>query len=433
MPCNTNRLVNLMKILTHNTVLGAFIKPAIDALEYVRFKPGIFKALTMEDFITLGVLRHIKGQTTLRDQIQELFHLDPVDGPPLARSTWSDAMASVHRRDILRGVIQRLQEVASRNIADRLENFSCLAGRSVYAVDGTYQKESCHYRKITPRQGGKDNPKGHGLLTFFDARLGCPVDVVVQTDTTHEVNVLKSSKFQGLSEKNALFLVDRGFIDASFWNSKKTKYGITMISRMKTSLVVESSEEQPVAATEENQGVLKDEHIILRSGGTATWRRITYCAPNGQKLIFLTNELIVEPGMIAFLFLRRWDEEKCFDTWKNDLSASKAWGYKKVSIENQALLAIVTSLLIAIFLHEHAESYGIKDEKALTKQEKRLLAESKSSEGERPASSHFFPGLFRFTSKVSKQVIRFFKGCFLKTMDYELLEVEFWPLLKQYL
>ena len=103
MPHNTNRLFNIMKTLTQNTVLGTFINPAIEALEYVRFKPGIFKTLDMESFITLGVLRHIKGQTSLRDQVQELFHLDPIDGPPLARSTWSDAMASVNRRDNLKG------------------------------------------------------------------------------------------------------------------------------------------------------------------------------------------------------------------------------------------------------------------------------------------------------------------------------------------
>ena len=190
----------------------------------------------MEDFITLGVLRHIKGQTTLRDQIQELFHLDSVDGPPLARSTWSDAMASVNRRDILRGVIQRLQGVASRNITDRLENFSCLAGRSVYAADGTYQKESCHYQKVTPRQGGNDNPKGHGLLSFFDVRLGCPVDVVVETDTTHEINVFKFCNFRGLSERNALFLVDRGLIDAPFWN-----YAILSISTVASTIIISPS------------------------------------------------------------------------------------------------------------------------------------------------------------------------------------------------
>ena len=65
MPCNAKRLVNIMKILTQNTVLGTFINPAIDALEYVRFKPGIFKTLNMEGFITLGVLRHINPITTL--------------------------------------------------------------------------------------------------------------------------------------------------------------------------------------------------------------------------------------------------------------------------------------------------------------------------------------------------------------------------------
>ena len=111
--------------------------------------------------------------------------------------------------------------------------------------------------------------------------------------------------------------------------------------------------------------------------------------------------------MIAFLFLRRWDEEKCFDTWKNDLSASKAWGYKRISIESQALLAIITSLLIAIFLREHAEQHGIKDEKALEKQDKRLLVESENSEDNRSACSPFFHDLFRFTFKVSRQVIRF--------------------------
>jgi hypothetical protein len=39
-----------------------------------------------------------------------------------------------------------------------------LQGRPVYAMDGTYQSESAHYGRCTPRQGGEDNPKGHALL-----------------------------------------------------------------------------------------------------------------------------------------------------------------------------------------------------------------------------------------------------------------------------
>jgi len=32
---------------------------------------------------------------------------------------------------------------------------------------------------------------------------------------------------------------------------------------------------------------------------------------------FLTNEFELEPRLIAFLSSRRWEEEKCFATWKN--------------------------------------------------------------------------------------------------------------------
>jgi hypothetical protein len=40
----------------------------------------------------------------------------------------------------------------------------------------------------------------------------------------------------------------------------------------------------------------------------------------------LTNEFDLEPGIIAVLYSRRWEEEKRFDTWKNDFSLAKAWG-----------------------------------------------------------------------------------------------------------
>jgi hypothetical protein len=41
----------------------------------------------MPDFITLGDLRHIQGISTLREQIQSLFHLDDtnVEKLPMGR------------------------------------------------------------------------------------------------------------------------------------------------------------------------------------------------------------------------------------------------------------------------------------------------------------------------------------------------------------
>jgi IS4 transposase len=99
-----------------------------------------------------------------------------------------------------------------------------------------------------------------------------------------------------------------------------------------------------------NEGVLKDLRITLRSS-RQNWRLITFRSPRGHLVEFLTNEFKLEPGVIAFLYSRRWEEEKCFDTWKNDFSLAKAWGASLAAIENQVRLAIVTSLLVALLLH----------------------------------------------------------------------------------
>ena len=63
---------------------------------------------------------------------------------------------------------------------------------------------------------------------------------------------------------------------------------------------------------------------------------------------------------------------KCFDTWKNDYAQGKAWGKEATAIKNQALLAIMTSILVAIFENDRLASWGISDKKALEKQEKRF-------------------------------------------------------------
>jgi hypothetical protein len=66
---------------------------------------------------------------------------------------------------------------------------------------------------------------------------------------------------------------------------------------------------------------------------------------------FLSNEFDLAPGAIAFLYSRRWEEQKFSDTWKNYFSLAKAWGAGVAAIENQVRLAIVTSLLVALLAH----------------------------------------------------------------------------------
>jgi hypothetical protein len=406
------RLRPLMSRLTDQTVLGQFLEPVERALERVRIAPGSFRVLGALDFLTLGVLRHIQAMGVMREQIQALLHLAPRadERAPLARSTWSDALSSPQRLHLTQAVRPRVLAEARALLPDRLAGIPGLGDRPVYALDGTYQAESAHYPRCTPRQGGEDNPKGHGLLSFYDLRLGCPQDVLVETRSRHETAVLKD--YDRLPHavtqvRRTVWVVDRGFIDAPFWDAKKATLGCTVITRMKRGLSIDSTEARPIAPLPLSQGVQRDLLVHLHSS-PHPWRLVTYRSRRGRTVEFLTNDFTLEPGVIAFLYSRRWEEEKCFDTWKNDLAQAKAWAQSRVAIEQQVLLALLTSVLIALLLHQALGAQGSQDEKALKKQDRRQRSTTDGTD--RP---DWTVPLFRWTSKISRQVWRFFKGNYL--------------------
>ncbi len=78
------------------------------------------------------------------------------------------------------------------------------------------------------------------------------------------------------------------------------------------------------------------------------------------------------------MLLRRWDEEKCFDTWKKCTLAKPSFGRRGqgygVAIENQTRLAICDQCPgRPLALHATLGLDGFNDEKALRKQDKRQV------------------------------------------------------------
>lgn len=426
---SSERLSSLIQTLTLNTVLGELIAPALSALETKsRANCNWFRSINMSDFITLGVLRHLKSITTLRALVQELGHVvDDVEQPPVARSTWSDAMASKRRLRVLHEVRLALLGAVMQCCPDRLCGITALGQRAVYAMDGSYQKESAHYGRKTKAQGGEDSAKGHCLLSIYDVRRGCVADVAVETRSRHEVPIMKDydATDGALTQvKGALWLVDRAFIDATYWDQKKHKHGIAMITRMKSSLSIDSNEYRDISKQRCNKGVVSDQQITLNSS-KQFWRLITYKSRRGRQVEFLTNDFSLEPGEIAFMYARRWDEEKAFDVWKNDLAMAKAWGKTKQSISSQVLLALITQLLLALFLTKHECE---DDKKSREKQEARQAG--KDGGTDRP---EWTEGIYRHTSRLSRQVLRFFEFCYGKLASPQLYERELRPLLVAYI
>lgn len=418
--------------LIDSTVLGDWFSPLMGVLEKVRFSDKPFVALPMHAFILYGCMRQVQSLVSLRDLVQTLFHSDTDNAElPLARSTFCDAMASPTRRAITRNVVSVLAREAQNQLPDKLAGVEGLGSRPVIAIDATYQKESSHYTPVYPSDGGVDNSKGHLLLTFYDVRKGIPLGVVTETQSIAEIKLLK----QGLDHAgdlmrvpNALYSVDRAFIDAAHWDASKRKYNITMVTRMKSNLnYAQDGKARDVSDSVCNEGVLYDLSITLDSSNKP-WRLIGFRTPDGTRYEYLSNDFDCEPGVIAFLYYRRWDEEKYFDNFKNDLSGAKAWNKSPVAIEQQANLAIVSYLLTRLFLHRYEKPLDLEKSNSTQERKHEIKQSAYESQIFGVAYRAFYTGL----SKITCQVWRFLKNCFLKERSLGLYQRQLKPLLQKY-
>lgn len=427
----SKRLDTIQSILLNNTVLNEWFLPMQKALDKVRYSRQRFSVLSAEFFILLGCLRQLQGTKILREQIQSLFDLDEsTETVPLARSTWSDALANAYRGKILREAVQVLVANARNELPDRFAKIEELGTRSIYAIDATYQKESSHYQPVYPSDGGTDNRKGHMAMTTYDMRAGLAVDSNTETVSIDEMRFLKEGWIapQWTCQKKALYVVDRAFIEARYWDQRKTKYGATVITRMKSVFKYQTLEELPVSLMPVNEGVIWDKKIQLKSS-KQIWRLINFLSPDGKVYEYLTNDFTLSSGMIAFLYHRRWDEEKYFDNYKTDMANSKAWAKSPIAIEQQALLGLVTHLLMRLFLHKKGLELGLEEDHQTQQKrhEKKEIVYCIKWEG------NYNRAFFKKLSKITKQAWRFLKNNFLKKSTQQLFEFNLRPVLVAYL
>ena len=461
---------NLENIMTHRraepltfsllqeTVLNDWFAPMKQAFEKVRYSDRIFQSLPMLSFTLLGGFRQLLSINTLREQIQTLFHWDEgSERVPVPRSTLSDAMGSSTRRDILRQAVSHLVPWAQDTLGDRLSDIEGIGQRSVLAIDATYQVESSHYRRVLPKQGGNDNQKGHMLLTYYDLRRGIPLNVKTETASRGEMRVLKETASHHVTDwsriRHAIYVVDRAFMDGAYWDERKKKLKATVITRLKSTFVYTCTKQRKIAKRPCNEKVLSDQVIDLQCA-KQPWRLIEWQSPEGIVYQYLTNDFSLEPGVVAFLYYRRWDEEKYFDNFKNDLANAKAWGKSPVAIEQQALMGLMTYVLTLLFLQRRYQELDLpngdntqqykhlrKVEQYLEQQEsmeteKSSKSDTKENDEEAPKSVIRYDAYRAFyaqLSKITRQVWRFLKNCLGRKSSHALYQAQLKPLLLGYL
>ena len=95
-------------------------------------------------------------------------------------------------------------------------------------------------------------------MKTYDMRAGIAVDSYTETTSIDEMCFIKEGWIDShwTYQKNVLYVIDRAFIEARYWDVRKTKYGATVITRMKTTFKYEILEETAVATTTINEGIV---------------------------------------------------------------------------------------------------------------------------------------------------------------------------------
>jgi len=91
-------------------------------------------------------------------------------------------------------------------------------------------------------------------------------------------------------------------------------------------------------------------------------------------LSFLTSEMKVRPGLIAFLYKLRWDVEKVFDELKNRFSEQQAWASSPTAKNIQAQFICLAHNLV-LWVDAKLKQEGIENRAELDRKEKQFKVE----------------------------------------------------------
>lgn len=274
-------------------------------------------SLSDEQFINSGITRIISQNKTGREFLQRSEEEFDIQIP---RSTFSDAMHSLRRLDLIRQVSSLSYESLNRQLhadnVDYLHEFKEIDGYDLFSVDGHFIEHSSHTQR-----NSKGKLYASGNLYALNMRSGLMQHFACVSDGSeknHEMPIFRERIKNFNTEKKTIWINDRAYIDYRWWVNQKKK-GNYVISKVKTNNsilycgILSFDKDDPV-----NAGVVSDKLGGLTSSGY-TVRIIEYIDPEtAEKMTFYTtlgNE--VRPGVVCWLYFLRWKIEKVFDCFKN--------------------------------------------------------------------------------------------------------------------
>ncbi len=327
-------------------------------------------------WVELGATRVLSDARTGRGFLQQLRE----PGPRL--SHFFESLKSPRRLKLLREVGQRVAKRLLAHGADRPE----LKAYELYAGDGHWHGAASHDPKIDEKRHAVGHLYALNLRTHALHHLTHSLG-----KKEHDMHAIKRLGAESLrlgapKGRKVLWVWDRAGLDFGLWEKWKNQNGIYFISRTKENMTLEPIGTNPVKADPINHGVVADEYVATSQHTYV--RRIRYQAPGGETYEFITTEETLEPGLIAWLYLRRWELEKTYDQFKNKLHEAKAWATSETAKQIQAELLCLVHNLLELLERKLATEHRVENEAGKRRAEQRRAAlKQKAKEHKREIST----------------------------------------------
>jgi len=358
------------------TVGNEFYSPMLRALEKAAGKRECSE-FTDEHFLRAGVGRCLNDVRSGRDWIQKALAIFKLT---VTVSRFFFSLKSQRRlrllgnvADVVRSEVDETAPVSDDPFSEHGE----LDGFAIYAADGHFHGTSAHEKPIA----GKRQPVGHFFSMNLRTQTMIHLDVArPKRKREHDITALKRLEANALrmgepKGRKVILAYDPAIYDFGQWKRWKQSKGIYVLTRMKknTSLLIcgdhEFDREDP-----RNVGIVSDQLGGTNSGDVL--RKIVYVEPaTGTTFVFLTNEMTLPPGLIAFIYKKRWDIEKVFDQFKNKLMENKAWAQSPNGKCVQAQFMALTHNLTLLLERKIESEEGILDTKIEKKRKRRIEVE----------------------------------------------------------
>ena len=361
-----------MNAITQGTVFDRFFAPLLSAFNRAGNRRQC-RGYSDRDYLICGVRRVIAQVRSGRDWVQAVREKM---GVGVTVNSFFTSLRSSRRLSLLeevaRDVVTQVDSGCGA-VHDPLSEHEELNGFHVFASDGHYEEAPCH----SPRIDGKVYAQGFFYALNLRSHSLSLLDIARPVKKKeHDMRALKrltpdQLRLRAKKGVKVIHVYDLAGIDYRQWYNWKTK-GIYIISREKSNSKADTCGTPPFDRQDErNIGVLSDEYISVFAG--VMIRRVRYRDPaTAKEYSYITNEMTLPPGLIAFLYKLRWDVEKVFDEKKNKLGERKCWATTDTARCQQAHFLCLAHNLLVLLERQLEREEGITDKKVQVRRQKRI-------------------------------------------------------------